>query len=101
MAFIEKKVAVTIKFKAKKGKGKRLAKALSEAGAAKRVTEGCINYSVHRHAMDADLFVTHEVWENMEFMQKEVNAAHLGEFSKKHEGLLEKDPIPEIWELLT
>ncbi|MDD4956832.1 MAG: antibiotic biosynthesis monooxygenase [Candidatus Omnitrophica bacterium] len=100
MAFLENKVAVVTRIRAKRGMREWLEKELIKMMSPLRSKEGCINYSIHRHSTDMDLLMTYEVWESMKEMVDDKEPSHITHFTRTHGKEIEGMPETTVWDLV-
>jgi len=61
-----------------------------------RAEAGCINYDLHQDNKNPNLFLFHENWESRELWQQHMNNAHLVDYKKATDGVVDAFTLNEM-----
>ena len=96
----QKKHTVLAIFTAKPGKEKELETALRAMIEPSLAEEGCINYDLHQSTTNKNEFMFYENWVSKEAHEKHGTSAHIQEWRKKKNELLETNNSVSGWKML-
>lgn len=64
-----------------------------------RSEKGCINYDLHQDNENENLFLFHENWESRDLWQTHMGNAHLAEYLKATDGMVEEFILHEMTQI--
>lgn len=64
-----------------------------------RAEEGCVDYILHKDNENENSFLFYENWETRELWQEHMKSAHIAEYRKATEGMIEEFTISEMTQI--